>query len=79
MMCELRISEPEHCVIKRVDFPSESNTQETPCQDEHLQAPSAKSIPRLLICGSESDRSPQMLSPVHVRYGSSTDEFTITC
>ena len=32
--------ECEHFVIKRVDFPSESNTQETPCQDEHLQAAS---------------------------------------
>ena len=40
MIRELRILESEHCFIKRVDFPSESNTQETPCQNEHLQAAS---------------------------------------
>ena len=28
---ELRILDPEHCIIKRVDFPSESHTQEPPC------------------------------------------------
>ena len=32
--------DPEHCVVKRVDFPSESNTQVTPCRDEHLQTAS---------------------------------------
>ena len=46
MIRELRILEPEHYVIKRLDFPEsdldfpESNTQETTCQDEHLQAAS---------------------------------------
>ena len=40
MICELRILEPEHCVIKRRHFPSEYNTQESTCQDEDVQAAS---------------------------------------
>ena len=64
MICEFRILEPEHYVIKRLDFPSESNTQETTCQDEHLQVERAiltidvsdKSLPKLLICASDRER-----------------------
>ena len=36
-----KILDPEHCVINRPDFPSESDAQETnPCRDEHLQTAS---------------------------------------
>ena len=50
-------------LIKRVDFPTESNSQETPCQDTCRQRVilaidgSDKSLPRLLICASNRERS----------------------
>ena len=64
------ILESEHCVINRVDFPSDSNTHETPCHDEHLQAEailaideSDKSLPRL-ICMSDRERERSLASNV---------------
>ena len=50
--------------VKSVDFPSESNTQETTCQDKHLQAASDKSLPRLLICASDRERKESFASNV---------------
>ena len=70
MICELRILEPEHFVIKRLDLPSESNTQETTCQDELLVKTiltidtSDKSLPRLLICSSDRERERSLASNV---------------
>ena len=62
-------------VIKRLDFPSESNIQETTCLT--IDA-SDKSLPRLLICVSDRERERSLASNMKPCNGQDNEDVQFT-